>query len=95
MNNNNHPGVIWYFRSKALNEPPYAKKYEGLLKIIDDSTRSNEYATIAISDQHALGDNAAEFQDSLRRIAEAELNLMIDGVLFHPREFDRLHWRGW
>ena len=67
-------------------------KHHNLLKLIDDATNSDHITTIAVSEHQALGDTESEFRESLKRIAEAELFLQIEEVIFHPRDLFRLKW---
>jgi len=90
----NKPHVIWYFRALSTKQPPYHIKHRGLLKLIDDATRSDHITTIAITEYQALGDTESEFRESLKRIAEAELYLQVNRVIYHPRDLLNLKWRG-
>lgn len=84
--------MIWYFRDPSTKQT-YQEKHRDLLRLIDNATSSDHITTIAISEQQALGDTEAEFRESLKRIAEAELYLQVEGVIFHPRDLPRLRWR--
>ena len=85
--------MIWYFRDPSTKQT-YEEKHRDLLRLIDNATNSDHITTIAISEKQALGDSEAEFLESLKRIEEAELYLLLDSVVYHPRDLILLRWRG-
>jgi hypothetical protein len=70
------------------------KKHDGLILFIDDCVRLGDFDTIAVTTQRALGDNEAEFRESLRRIQGADLYLMIGPEVYHPIDLPMLDWTG-
>jgi hypothetical protein len=86
--------VLFTGRTTADTGEPYVKKYSALIELIDDIVAGRSYYdTIEVTTQYSLGDNEAEFRESLRRIKEAELYLKIGRKVYHPIDLRTIQWR--
>ncbi len=75
-------------------ELPYVIKYGSLIELIHHLMQSGEAEAIDVTTQRAFGDNEKEFRESMKRISEAELYVIINGTVYHPLDLPMLAWAG-
>lgn len=88
---------VYYLRNmQKTRTQRYEDKHKDLIALIDSITQGDQVTTIIVTSQVSLGDNPSEFAESLRRLREAEIALVISDQEYHTAELDinLIPWKG-